>query len=150
MSFWDYKPGVNKIEINTNLHDNKEEYLVDLKFELNGLNRLKAPVELGGEFRNFFIYIFLIYYDGGKNFEIVTSAQHFTRLNNLDEKATFRTTFLLPSEHPYEPEDFIQNYYTAEIHYAENQAQYGSDVNMMLGNAESTLFSSKINFEGSS
>lgn len=148
MSFWDYKPGVNKIEITTNLHENKKENIVSLTFELSGLNRLKTPIELGGELRNFYIYIFLVYYNGGKDFEIVTSAQHFTRLNKLSEKATFRTKFLLPSEHPYDTEDFIQNYYTAEIHYAEHQAQDGSDVNMMLGNAESTLFSSKIDFKG--
>lgn len=147
MSTLNFNPAVNKVENICYLDTSQNQYIVHLQFELNGIHKLIEMMTHNIVDKYFHIYVFVIYYQGNGDFEIVTSAQHRTRLIDIDDKPTFETAFLLPEEHPYGNENFVDNYYTIEMHYSERSAEDGSDINMMLGNSKSNLFSTKLIFE---
>lgn len=147
MSSWDFKPGINNIEIKqTKMTIEKEEptFTTFLNFELSGFDHLKSPHN--GEYLDFYLYIFLVYYNGGKDFEIVSSAQHFIEIEDVGNSALFQSTFVLPTEHPYE-DNFILNYYSLEICHSDSSAEDASDINMMLSNTANRLFSTKLDFK---
>lgn len=144
MSSWDFKPGVNRVLIDVSRDENEREALVEFQFELNGLEKLTSPVEQEYPYMDFYIYIFLTYYNGGKDFEIISSAQYFIEINNEENELGLKILFTVPAANIYTEEDFILNYYSLDVFYSDKQAEDASDINMMLSNFANRLFSTKL------
>lgn len=145
MALSNFKPAIT--EVKTQCYDIQNGFIVDLEFELKGIHKtLDLPVPMDNH-DFFYLYIFVVYYRSDSDFEIITSANHAIRRDSVDNEATFKTKFLLNEEHPYSDEDFVNNYYTLELHCRDRSAEDGSDINMMLGNLNTTLFSTKLIFE---
>ena len=150
MSSWDFMPGINNVFISKSgvITQDKDKLPVNdvninLDFTLFGLNRLVGPIE--NDKRFFYVYIFLVYYEGGRNFEIISSAQIYCDESILEnDSVQFSTNLTIPDTNIYPDADFILNYYSLEIAYSERAAEDGSDINGMLKHSSTSLFSTKL------
>lgn len=152
MTINSFLPGINHISItsgNTNESNTKiklkqnEVTFINLSFTLTGLNKLIDPFN---QKRPFYIYIFLAYQDGGRNFEIISSSQYYCDEESLqNEEVKFVTTLEIPRDWSNSFEDFIAHFYNLNIVYSEDEAQDGSDINSLYFHPANSLLHTKLN-----
>jgi hypothetical protein len=146
-------PGVHHISITSSKEKEKSPIIqfeskgdteIAIAFTLTGLKKLINPVTLNK--MPFYIYIFLVYQNGGKNFEVISSTQFHCNKNHLNHDSLyFHTTLDIPKDKCFPDLDFVWNYYSIEIVYSETEAQDASDINYMFNNPGNSLFRAKLN-----
>jgi hypothetical protein len=127
--------------IKINKHKNTK---INVTFVLTGLNSLRDHITQ--ERRPFYIYLFLVFNNGGKDFEILSNSDIYCNEKILAyDNVKFNATLEIPPISGFKDVDFLNNYFTFDIVYSEFEAQDGSDINLMINNHSNKLFSSKIN-----
>lgn len=120
---------------------------IKLEFSLFGINKRILPIS--NTIPPFYIYIFLVYQNGGKDFEIISSVDFY-----CDEKLVekdhlqFSARLILPFDKNFSEEDFVTNYYYINIAYSESSLEDGSDLNTLVGAFNHSLFHTKLNIGG--
>lgn len=135
-------PGIQRFSIEQNKQNEKQ---VKISFTVTGMNRLydhwypKKP---------FYLYVFLTYQNGGKETVVLSSSFiHFDETMLNKSTLNFTTTLEITNTDNERNENFLDNYYSAEIIYSDFEAQDGSDINYIFNHGE-RIISTKLNFEG--
>jgi len=149
MASMNLMPGIHNVKIHTDNSENnyevslckKKDNELHVSFSLTGLNKLKEPINK--KLTPFYLYVLLSYHDGGKDINIISSAdvycdEQMLRQHNIH----FKTTVDIPVDFVFDDEDFIWNYYCLDIVYSPISAEDGSDLYRLLRSDK--LFSTKL------
>lgn len=118
------------------------ETIINIEFTLTGMNRLINPITK--DVSTFYIYIFLTYQNGGKDFEVISSSQiHCDETIVKENNIRFSAKLDVPKSKNFQNEDFVWNYYSIDIIHFDYEAEDGSDLNRILMSEK--LFSTKLN-----
>lgn len=147
----DLKPGINNVFITNDKEEGPilvlekhKDNEIHLNFTLTGMMALREP--LNENLKTFYLYIFLTYQHGGRETEVISSAQIHCNEDILEsETLSFTTTLTVPAENLYSNRDFVWNYYSVKIAYIEKEAEDGSDLNYLLNGIDNSLFQTKLN-----
>lgn len=151
MTSMNLMPGIHNVSISSseeNTDDSiiklekKRQTIINLSFTLTGMNRLINPIT--SDVSTFYLYVLLTYQNGGKDFEVISSAQIYCDEDALKQNSISLSAKLsIPEDKVFPNEDFIWNYYSIDIIHFEREAEDGSDINRML--LSDKLFSTKLN-----
>lgn len=148
MSSNDFSPGILLFEVeNADLYNtvvfkrNKDNY-IDIRLRLTGIPYLIGPFD--DETRAKFIYIYLVYQNGGRNFEIISSIDEYFPKDLLEKNFIEVSARLdvLPNQ-VYET-NFVSTYYYVIIGTRENQIQNENEINFTATNRENAILYTKI------
>lgn len=154
MTVDNYMPAINNVVINTPGEEDSpviklkqnDVTEIELTFTLTGLNRITEPIF--NSKRPFYIYIFLIFHEGGIGYNVVSSSSFYCDDNSLNhESLKFYTKLDITTNDNIELENFISCYYELRICHTEFEPQDGSDINMLVGHPAYSLFSTKLNIQ---
>ena len=152
MTSMDLFPAIHSVSIRSSKEDGDNNVIkfekegdteIILNFSLTGMNKIIIPIT---NIRpTFYLYIYLAYQNGGKDFEIISSADIYCDEDLINyENLNFETVLDIPANKIYS-EDFILNFYYLNIAYSERAVEDGSDINTLLHRQDNSLFRTKLN-----
>ncbi|MEY9980435.1 hypothetical protein [Lysinibacillus sp. RC79] len=148
MSNNDFSPGILLFEVEnadqnyTVVFKRDKDNYIDIRLRLTGIPYLIGPFD--DETRAKFIYIYLVYQNGGRNFEIISSIDTYFPKDALEKDFIEVSARLdvLPNQ-VYET-NFVSTYYYVIVGTRENQIQDENEIDFTATNRENAILFTKI------